>query len=117
MRKIQCPNCPWKTTTTAIPGGSCPTKDEKLNRFSLSGQDLCSSNIAIMQCHESEDANPDYCVGWVVNQLTIGNNLSLRLLGMDGRFKDMKTVGPQRESIIGITYAPLKQGVAEEREE
>jgi hypothetical protein len=51
-----------------------------------------------MACHESEVGEEFSCIGWVHNQLGRGNNIALRLLALDGRFKDIKVVGEQHET-------------------
>jgi hypothetical protein len=49
----------------------------------------------MMACHESPVGAEQPCVGWVINQLGPGNNIALRLLALDGRFKHVRTDGPQ----------------------
>ena len=107
VRKKQCPNCPWKVSTTAIPGGSCPNKDEKLDGFRQSGQSFGGS-LQMMQCHDTQDDEPKACTGWVIHELGPGNNMGLRLKALAGGFEDLETVGPQRRSIHGVVYEPLE---------
>jgi hypothetical protein len=58
----------------------------------------CSrGGVTMMTCHESPEGNEQPCVGWLVQQLGPGNNIGLRILALDGRFKNLKTVGPQHE--------------------
>lgn len=104
VRKRQCPNCPWKKSTTAIPGGSSEKWEELVTGFEVSGRTF-GGPLRAMQCHDSEDEDPQYCAGWVVNQLGPGNNLQLRVMALDGRFDDVRTVGPQRATLHGLTFA------------
>jgi len=56
------------------------------------------SAIRMMACHESPVGHELPCVGWLVNQLGVGNNLALRLAVMAGRVDaNVRTVGPQHE--------------------
>lgn len=102
VRKTQCKACPWKVSTVPtadIPGGYCETKHAALDR-TIAGklpveQQLVADTLRIMACHESTNQGEYPCVGWLVNQLGPGNNILLRLSARDGRFSDLRTVGPQ----------------------
>jgi hypothetical protein len=104
VRTRQCKACPWKKSTRPtrdIPGGYCATKHARLestiaeeHNFSA----LVSGTLRLMACHESQTGADYPCVGWLVHQLGPGNNMALRFLARDGRFRDLKTVGPQHET-------------------
>lgn len=100
----QCKACPWKKSTIPdrdIPGGYCPTKHENLsNTIAIPGDttSLAQPFIRIMACHEYPVGAEKPCVGWVNHQLGKGNNIVLRLLARDGRFKDIQLDGEQHET-------------------
>jgi len=53
-----------------------------------------------MACHESTQDNSIPCVGWVNQQLGIGNNIRLRLAVMSGRISGRgKLDGEQHETL------------------
>ena len=82
-----------------IPGGYCETRHKSLaSTIAMPGslQDL-STPIRMMACHESPPGGEQPCVGWVLNQLGPGNNLALRLLARDGRFRDLRVDGLQHD--------------------
>lgn len=100
VRTNQCKACPWKTSTVPerdIPGGYSETKHRNLKRTIAKPAHLGGLNakVPMMACHESPPGDEQPCVGWVMNQLGPGNNIALRMLAMDGRFKDIRTDGPQ----------------------
>lgn len=35
--------------------------------------------LRVMACHESPNAKPQHCVGWLHNQMGAGNNIALRM--------------------------------------
>ena len=76
----QCKACPWKTSTNPLT--DIPTYDlekHKALRKTIASFPLefvGRGELRIMTCHETE-ATP--CVGWLVNQLGVGNNIALRL--------------------------------------
>ncbi len=101
-RTKQCSKCPWKVSTNPhdIPDGYCELKHASLKEtiahpgeFFFPHQTLKS-----MACHHSIGKDQMYCVGWLNNQLGIGNNIGLRLKMMScENIKDLKTVGKQHE--------------------
>ncbi len=53
-----------------------------------------------MACHESHAGREKPCVGWLHQQLGVGNNIGLRLAVFSGRISaDYETVGEQHERI------------------
>lgn len=102
IRNVQCDHCPWRKSTKPaedIPGGYCESKHRNLagtiaEPGSLAG---IGRSMRAMACHESPVGEEAECVGWVLHQLGPGNNLALRMLAMDGRYKHLRVVGPQHE--------------------
>lgn len=100
----QCKACPWKVSTDPerdIPGGYSADKHCALEGTIATPGDLRTlingGPLRVMACHESTPGAERECVGWVMHQLGPGNNLALRVLATDGRYKDFRTVGPQHE--------------------
>ena len=52
----------------------------------------------LMACHKSKDGHEFECAGWLFNQLTVGNNVWLRMQARDGRYADLVLDGEQRET-------------------
>lgn len=79
-RTHQCKKCPWRVGTNPheIPNGYCETKHRALKATIAEEGEIFTSRAA-MACHESHDA---YCIGWLVNQIGVGNNIGLRILMM-----------------------------------
>jgi hypothetical protein len=97
----QCKACPWKVTTQPeedIPGDYCEKRHEALKATIANPGELpFKDRLLVMACHESQPGSERHCVGWVAHQLGPGNNVTLRLSAMDGRFKNFQTIGPQHE--------------------
>lgn len=103
-RDKQCKACPWKVSTVPdedIPGGYCETKHRNLKRTIAKPGDTSflagEEGIRMMACHESTGSKNRPCVGWLVHQLGIGNNIRLRLRALDGRFGELETFGEQHK--------------------
>ncbi len=100
-RIIQCEKCPWKVNTNPheIPDGYCELKHKKLE--DTIAKDLrFGRELKIMACHHSKDTseNAEHCVGWLNNQLGVGNNIGLRMSMMNcNNIKDLQIVGEQHE--------------------
>jgi len=98
----QCKKCPWKVGVDPydIPDGYCAIKHANLkNTIAV---DACPGTLdAAMACHESPPKDEIVCIGWLHNQLGVGNNIPLRLaiaLG-DRRFPtDYTITGPQHNT-------------------
>lgn len=95
-RTKQCKKCPFKkgTNPREIPNGYCELKHQKLeNTIAIDGE--IDFNKPSMACHHSKK-EPDYCVGWLHNQLGKGNNIPLRLKMLNcDNIKDIEVVGEQ----------------------
>ncbi len=91
-----------RTDPYDIPTGYCPTQHANLKRTvaepgSLDG---LSQPIRSMACHESEVGKELHCVGWLINQLGEGNNISLRMAVRNGRVDgNVETVGEQHHRL------------------
>lgn len=97
-RTIQCAKCPWKVSTNPleIPGGYSEEKHENLEKsIAKEGDYDFSKPLVIMACHHSRE-EMEHCVGWVNNQLNIGNNIQLRIKMRDcENIRDLKVTGKQ----------------------
>jgi hypothetical protein len=80
-RVKQCAKCPWKKGVNPydIPNGYEVDKHKDLiSTIADTSNALLTiqSPTNNMACHETDDS---HCVGWLNNQLGIGNNIGLRL--------------------------------------
>lgn len=92
----QCAKCPWKVSVNPreIPDGYCEIKHAAL-KDTIAGveQSLLAPVLRIMACHE---AHKKPCVGWLINQLGLGNNIALRLAVAKGQIDACVEIdGPQ----------------------
>ncbi len=97
----QCAKCPWKVSTdpNEIPNGYCRRKHADLrSTIAKPGELVMSGSIRMMACHETDVGRERPCVGWVAHQLGPGNNIALRMLARDGRFKHLQLDGEQHET-------------------
>jgi hypothetical protein len=98
-RTKQCKKCPWKVSTNPfdIPDGYCEVKHANLkNTIAEEGSLNLGSVINAMACHHSTADNMQHCVGWLNNQLGVGNNIGLRIQMMKcENVRDLKTYGDQ----------------------
>lgn len=79
LQTKQCSSCPWRVDSKLedIPNYS-RTKHLYL-RETIAENGVLNLNLAaLMACHKSHQ-NDLVCIGWLHNQLGIGNNLGLRL--------------------------------------
>lgn len=77
----QCAKCPWRKDVDPrnIPNGYSVEQHRALASTIADPDDVYSTlgaALHIMACHETQDA---HCVGWLHNQLGVGNNIGLRL--------------------------------------
>ena len=99
--RVQCKKCPWKKSTDPyeIPNGYDPEKHRRL-QSTIAEPGLGSLlHRRAMACHESPEGAEQPCVGWLANQLGPGNNLAVRIMSARGEFGEVKTVGPQHETL------------------
>ena len=84
-RTNQCAKCPWKvgTNPNEIPHGYSLEKHRNLTNTIADPADPLSTVgkpiLRVMACHHSMSEEPEYCVGWLANQLGEGNNVALRM--------------------------------------
>ncbi len=102
IRTKQCAKCPWKVSTDPfdIPDGYCPNKHAALkDTIADEGEFFFPHHtLKSMACHHSDGNDNMYCVGWLHNQLGVGNNIGLRMKMMGcENIKDLKIVGEQHE--------------------
>ncbi len=98
VRTKQCAACPWKKGTKPardIPGGYSEAKHCDLKSTIAEPGEFRAGALRAMACHESPPGREQECVGWVLHQLGPGNNIALRLAATDGRYRDLRTEGPQ----------------------
>lgn len=85
----QCPTCPWVKghSLSDIPGYDRAQHLNLSNTISTSDVNAQVEALhnpsdeprRIMQCHYAAEGEPRYCIGWLHNQITIGNNLEMRV--------------------------------------
>ena len=98
-RTRQCEKCPWRVDVDPydIPRGYSKELHQKLDCTIADPGQMFGSSTA-MACHESSKDNESHCVGWLVNQAGIGNNLGLRLsLFSCSNSKDIEVIGEQHQ--------------------
>ena len=99
-RVKQCAKCPWKKAVNPhdIPNGYSVDQHEGLKSTIADPEDAYSTlgrELRVMVCHETEQA---HCVGWLHNQLGVGNNIGLRLQMLKcENIGDLKVIGEQHE--------------------
>ncbi len=97
----QCDKCPWKESTDPyeIPDGYCEIKHKNLSNTIANPNELrLGGTMNIMACHHSNGNDQMYCVGWLNNQLGVGNNIRLRIQMMRcENIGKLKIVGEQHE--------------------
>ena len=96
----QCKKCPWKKSTKPheIPNGYSVLLHQGLENTIT--REASFANIGdplrVFACHEMLKTP---CVGWLVNQLGVGNNIPLRLRVHSGKIDgNVEVVGPQHET-------------------
>lgn len=99
-RTKQCKHCPWKVSTNPhdIPDGYCEVKHANLKSTIAEEGRLTMGPLKAMSCHHSTGEDGMYCVGWIHNQLGVGNNIGLRIrmMGCDN-IRDLRVYGKQHE--------------------
>jgi len=78
-KTIQCEKCPWKKDVDpyTIPNGYGEEKHAALEcTIAKPGSLDLKRKLHVMECHETQNS---YCIGWLHNQIGIGNNILLRI--------------------------------------
>jgi hypothetical protein len=99
-RTKQCKKCPWRKSTNPhdIPNGYCEVKHQNLEKTIAKPGEFNLTKINAMACHESNE-QPQYCIGWLHNQLGVGNNIGLRIKMIHcENAKDIKIFGEQHST-------------------
>jgi hypothetical protein len=99
MTRRQCEKCPWKKGVDPfdIPNGYDPKLHRSL-KDTIATDTRIVGGVTMMACHETKRGKERPCVGWLVNQLGPGNNITLRMAAACGRVDaDVETVGEQHE--------------------
>lgn len=104
-RLKQCDKCPWKVSTNThdIPSGYSVERHHDLKKtiadpHDVMGQMMSTEPLHAMSCHEHPDEDQAHCVGWLYNQLGVGNNLRLRMARLENAHL-IKVDGPQHETL------------------
>lgn len=100
IRNRQCAACPWRKGAVPerdIPRGYSRALHEGLACTIATPGEFRGVTLRVMACHDSPTGAEQPCVGWVAHQLGPGNNLALRLSARDGRYRNLRTDGPQHE--------------------
>ena len=100
-RTKQCKKCPWKVSTNPydIPDGYCEIKHANLKETIADPNHINLGVMKAMACHHSSGHDNMYCVGWIHNQLGVGNNIGLRLRMLKcENISELKVYGEQHES-------------------
>lgn len=102
-RTKQCKKCPWKCATNPeeIPNGYQVElhKDLKgtISKEGLAGY-IDPPKVA-MACHESKIGKEVHCVGWVNQQMGVGNNIRLRMQLMNcDNINELEVYGDQHRT-------------------
>lgn len=99
-RTKQCAKCPWKANVNPhdIPDGYSVEKHKALSCTIAKNLEINSDILKVMSCHEHSVDEKTHCVGWLHNQLGVGNNISLRIKMMTcENAKEIKVFGPQHQ--------------------
>lgn len=98
-RTHQCDKCPWRVDVDPldIPDGYSVERHEALVNTIARDDDPLGTlhDMHAMACHKTGDA---HCVGWLMNQLGVGNNIGLRF-----RMRDCENL--QHVKLIGEQHA------------
>lgn len=98
-RTKQCSKCPWKVSTNPhdIPDGYCEMRHANLaDSIAIPGS-LQATKIA-MACHHSDGEDNMFCIGWLDNQMGVGNNIPLRMqMRYCNNISEVKVYGEQHE--------------------
>ncbi len=77
-RTAQCAKCPWLVGVDPhdIPNGYSEARHRALEKTIARSPLESLGQRETMACHETVDA---HCIGWLVNQIGVGNNIGMRL--------------------------------------
>ena len=77
----QCKTCPWIIGNDPfdIPNYDSDLHEALKDTISREAVFNTENELKIMACHYSKEGCENYCIGWLHNQLGVGNNLGLRI--------------------------------------
>lgn len=99
QRTKQCKNCPWKLSVNPadIPNGFDYDSHKRILENAPKEGQIYVEKLHIMSCHNSNDNDEMFCIGWLKNQLGSGNNIPLRIKMMNySNVSKIKTFGKQK---------------------
>lgn len=100
-RVRQCDKCPWKVSTDPhdIPDGYSEEKHRKLANTIAAPGALPAGQMVSMACHEHPVGEEVHCIGWLHQQMGVGNNLGLRMSLLScSNAHAIQVDGPQHET-------------------
>lgn len=100
-RRVQCKACPWRVDVDPaqdIPGGYSVEKHCGLQDTIADGTVNVGPELRLIACHESKSGAEFVCVGWLHNQLGVGNNMALRIRAIEGKLPRYELVGEQHQT-------------------
>lgn len=110
-RTKQCSKCPWRKDVNPheIPNGYDVEKHRALKSTISKECDLssiASGTLHVMACHETHDA---HCIGWLMNQIGVGNNIGLRMaMSSCENMREIKVIGQQHEKFEDTLPIPIR---------
>lgn len=105
---IQCKNCPWKVSADL---SKIPNYDRQQHldlNVCIPEHEYDMQFRPIMSCHNSTDTKPEPCIGFLYNQLNIGNNIPLRL-------RARKIVGIENIVVVGEQLETFEETLRNEK--
>jgi hypothetical protein len=102
-RTRQCDHCPWRKDVDPfdIPDGYSVEKHKALEKTIAKPGQFFDSPSRAMSCHEHSSEEEVFCVGWLFNQLGVGNNIGLRLQMMKCENSgDIEVIGEQHRHFL-----------------
>lgn len=97
----QCKKCPWKVGTNPdeIPHGYSRTLHAGLKGTVANPGEVSAKPLRVMACHKTPIGKELPCVGWIHNQMGVGNNIGLRVKVAIGEINgDVEIVGEQHQT-------------------
>lgn len=102
MGRKQCKLCPWRVGVDPmdIPNGYSPELHANLKRtIAEPGAYKPDETLRVQGCHLTPAGKEVICIGYLHNQLGIGNNIALRIAMRRGKFDpDYVLDGPQHRT-------------------
>jgi len=99
---VQCDTCPWRKGAKLkdIPNYNRGLHEGLSSTIAEPEVFSQSGSLSAMACHYSTEQKDYYCIGWLWNQLTVGNSISLRLqVASCKNIKELTLKGEQRNNL------------------